>query len=100
MRETIEQFKIRKAEECRRKGKTADFTDIDMAHGSIIEAYESGYRVRLNYPEDSGEVRDGYIGITTGWKPAFILLWNRRSMGGSIVSRDAQVVKIFEARRW
>jgi hypothetical protein len=51
---------------------------------SIIDAYESGLRVRVRRVYGDGEVfeRTGTIGITTGWRPAFLLM-HRATQNGS-----------------
>lgn len=66
----------------------ADFSDIDAADCTIKEAYESGARMNFDF-SPTGAPQDyparGYVGVTTGWKPAFILLYNSQSSGGSII---------------
>lgn len=69
-----------------RYGDKCDFSELDKTDCTIKSAYESGYRMNFNYsptglPEDFPA--RGYVGITTGWKPAFIRIHNKRSMGGS-----------------
>ena len=89
---------------CARKqreyGEKFDPIDLLSVAGSIRNLYETGYRVRLS--RDNGiTFQDGYIGVTTGWKPCFILLWNKRSMGGSyIIGKDDRVVKVFNSCRF
>lgn len=46
----------------------------------FIPYYNSGQRIEV----DLGyEVKRGYVGMTTGWEPCFLLLLRRDSMGSS-----------------
>lgn len=50
-------------------------------------AYKTGERIRVKFPW--GEVKTGTVGLTTGWKPAFLLIARRNSHGSSdILSHD------------
>ncbi len=47
-------------------------------------AYRSGERVEVLYQWGTEqEIKRGYVGRTTGWKPVYILLPNSRSRGSS-----------------
>jgi len=80
-------------------GNKFDASDLECVCPAILEAFESGQRVRLS--RDGGQTySDGYIGNTTGWKPCFLLVHNRRSLGSSycIDQRDS-VIKKFNTFR-
>jgi hypothetical protein len=67
-------------------GNRFDPSELFATDATIFDAYESGARMNFNYsptglPEDFPA--KGYVGITTGWKPAFIRIRDRRSHGGS-----------------
>jgi len=47
----------------------------------FIPAYNSGRRIRVRFK--SGEVLSGTVGVTTGWKPVFLLMLTSRSLGSS-----------------
>lgn len=42
----------------------------------FIEHYNTGYRIEVTttYPNGETYVRRGRVGVTTGWRPAFLLL--------------------------
>lgn len=48
-----------------------------------IPAFCTGERVRVRFPW--GEVKTGTVGVTCGWRPAFILILTRRSLGSSLI---------------
>ena len=85
------------ARKAREYGDKFDHSDLDSVDVSIRTAYETRYRVRV--ASDDGFERDGYIGVTTGWKPSFLLLWNRRSLGSSVLIHSGmKVVKTFNTK--
>jgi hypothetical protein len=59
------------------------------------EAYRTGERIEVVYQwGETTEKKRGYVGITTGWKPVYILLNNTRSMGSSdILNSDVITVR-------
>lgn len=66
---------------CARKrlqyGERFDASDL-QAH--FVSAYNQGsdYRIKVVFP--SGETKWGHVGVTTGWKPTFLLMRNRNSV--------------------
>jgi len=71
--------------ERKQKEYGAKFNSCDLAP-QFIRYYENRQRVivKTHY----GETIRGYVGITTGWKPCFILLKNVRSIGSSETLSD------------
>lgn len=72
-----------------------DFSELDSTDSTIKSAYESGARMCFAYsptgfPEDFPA--RGYVGVTTGWKPAFIRVFNRRSLGGTDILTDKRAL--------
>ncbi len=57
--------------------------DASALAPQFIRYFNSGERVRVEIRND-GE-RAGTIGVTTGWRPAFLLMHNTRSTGSSDV---------------
>ena len=47
----------------------------------FIPYFESGERIEVKFSH--GEVKRGRIGITTGWKPSFLLMLRRSDHGSS-----------------
>jgi len=79
-----------------RHGDKCDFSELDNADPTIRDAYETGARMAFNYTADSKPMRAdrrnaarGYVGITTGWHPVFILVVNTRSLGGDLIPNGA-----------
>lgn len=71
-----------------------DFSNLDSADPSIIAAYEDGNRRIFDYSMDGERQVRGYVGITTGWKPGFIVLYSRRSSGGGLLPNGAKAIAI------
>jgi hypothetical protein len=47
--------------------------------------------------EDRGYITRGFVGITTGWAPAFILLRTRRSKSSWVIlGADTKVLKVLK----
>jgi hypothetical protein len=67
---------------CNRRRVTygKQFSTSELAP-QFIPYFESGQRiiVKTHY----GETLRGYVGITTGWRPCFLLMNNTRSVGSS-----------------
>jgi hypothetical protein len=47
----------------------------------FIPFYENQERIKVKF--SSGDIKSGRIGITTGWKPSFMLMLTTRSLGSS-----------------
>lgn len=62
----------------RQFGERFDGRDLD---GRFVRFFESGERIKIR---SFGETFTGTVGVTTGWRPVFILLRTSRSMGSSI----------------
>jgi hypothetical protein len=62
----------------------------------FINAYNMGedYRVyvRTRYPSGDTISRWGYVGLTTGWQPCFLLMRNSRAFGSSDTLEDGRDV--------
>lgn len=58
----------------------------------FVKYYENGDRIKVTI---YGVVKTGTVGITTGWKPVFLLLRDRRSVGSSDIL-DAGVELVAE----
>ena len=68
--------------------KKTQFNNFDSSdlNSDFIHAFESGKRVEVNFKDSSGKVYEtkrGTIGVTTGWKPCFLLMLTKRSTGSS-----------------
>jgi len=46
----------------------------------FIKAFNTGERIRVKV---YGEVKTGTVGVTSGWKPVFLLMHNKRCTGSS-----------------
>lgn len=74
-----------------------DYTELD-ASPRLAQYAESEERVEIEWKPghgmlmgygcrfENGEKARGYISRTTGWRPGYILLLNRNSMGGTLIS--------------
>lgn len=77
--------------------KTRDYSELDKR---FEEAFKSGQRVEVTwkkgYEDYSGYGRrtDGkkarfYIGRSTGWKPVYLQIYSKRSIGGPAIMSNA-----------
>lgn len=66
------------ARKLRHYGTKFDTSDLDKR---FIPFYNSGQRIKVDFGH--GEVRSGTVGITTGWKPTFLLMLRKNSLGSS-----------------
>ena len=65
--------------------------------------YESGDRVRVRYTYTDGTHEDstGTIGVTTGWRPAFLLMHSVRSHGSSyVIGSHDRVIAVKVGRKY
>lgn len=74
------------------------FDPSDLAV-NFIKYYENGKRIEVNFKCDkTGKVfltKRGTVGVTTGWKPVFILMLTKRSTGSPYILKPAdEVVKV------
>lgn len=64
----------------RAKEEHGDKFDASDLNPDFITAYESGERIKVDFGH---EQKKGTIGVTTGWKPCFLLMLTKRSIGSS-----------------
>ena len=68
----------------RRKMEYPGSFDACNLNQSFVHAFESQDRVTVEFRTADGtvyETKRGRIGVTTGWKPCFILMLTTRSIG-------------------
>ena len=70
-----EEYILRKKQEYGKKFSTAHLAK------KFIPYYNSGERIKVK--SHYGEVKSGTVGVTTGWKPVFLLMLTSRSLGSS-----------------
>lgn len=74
-------------EYCERKRQQYGDKFSPPTGGAFINAFNSGenFRIKVRTVYPSGETRErwGFVGITTGWSPVFLLMRNRRCWGSS-----------------
>jgi hypothetical protein len=76
----------------------AQFDDSELY--PQLRQWFHGPRVKLNHPERrmAGPQRTGTISATTGWRPAFILVYSGRARGSGDVLRADDEVVAYQAR--
>jgi hypothetical protein len=72
-------------------GSKFDSSDLNLA---FVPAFNSQDRITVLFQYgESTEVKRGRIGVTTGWKPVFLLMLTKRSMGSSYtIGRNARII--------
>jgi hypothetical protein len=71
------------------------FNDNDL-NKNFIPYYESQERITVSFCNKDGkeyEKKRGRIGVTTGWKPCFLLMLTVRSLGSSyIIGKNDKII--------
>jgi hypothetical protein len=71
-------------------------------YSSIPEKFKryltTGERIRVKF--SWGEVRTGTVGMTTGWRPALLLMLTRRSLGSSYILDESTEFTTEKVRRF
>lgn len=65
------------ANKSREHGSKWDPSDLSM---KFVKAFNTGERIRVKM---YGEVMTGTVGVTTGWKPVFLLMRRSNAIGSS-----------------
>ena len=87
MKRDFSKLLLRRAEEYPKRFSSENLFE------QFIPYYESGERVEVTF--SSGEVKRGTVGVTTGWKPCFLLMLRRDSIGSSwILGKNDKVAKM------
>lgn len=96
---TIQFSEFVKDKEQKFKGSGHDFDTSDLCQ-KFIPHFGENYRIKV-INKEYGEIHSGYVGITTGWKPAFLLVYNRRCYGSSILLDDSyEITRIYKEDRY
>jgi hypothetical protein len=80
--------------ERKRKQFGESFDSSDLAT-QFVPFFNSQARIAVEFHDKGGEiyeVKRGRIGVTTGWKPAFLLMLTTRSTGSSYVLHSQDTV--------
>lgn len=71
-------------------GDRFDVSELDHRFAPLL-----GTSTRVRVKSRYGEIEAGRIGVTTGWKPAFLLMPTVRSTGSSrILGPDDQIIGV------
>ena len=78
-------------------GKRMDYSDIDARFESYFDSkqrvevtWKRGFEDFTGYGcRTDGKKARFYVGISSGWKPIFIQIYSRASMGGSAILSSA-----------
>lgn len=68
-----------------KKAHGEKFDDSNLSNQFIL-AYENELRIEVRF--ESGAVKRGRVGVTTGWKPSFMLLLRKDSIGSCWLLND------------
>lgn len=69
--------------------KQLDTSDLDRR---FVPFFESGERIKVRDPALG--VVTGTVGISTGWRPVFLLIRTRRSLGGQPLGPSTEILEI------
>ena len=75
----------------RQQKKYGDKFDTSDLNPDFIPYYENQKRIEVDF---GYETKKGRIGVTTGWRPCFLLMLTTRSLGSvHLIDRDSAVVR-------
>lgn len=63
-----------------------DKFDPSELHEKFVRYYENGERITVSFRDKNGNEyakKRGTIGVSTGWRPCFLLILTKRSLGSS-----------------
>ena len=76
-------------------GDKFDPSDLD---GRFITYYQTGQRIKV---ETYGMVKTGTVGVTTGWKPAWLLMRTSRSIGSQwILGKESKLLAVKQGKKY
>lgn len=73
----------------RKQSELGERFDVSKLAPQFVPYYESGQRIEVR---SSWGTRRGRVGVTTGWRPAFLLMARRNCIGSSDVLNARDVV--------
>lgn len=73
----------------KKRREYGDKFDDSHLYKALIPYFNSGQRVKVSWYNEPPMT--GTIGVTTGWRPAFLLMRTSRSMGSSITLEPGSV---------
>ena len=84
--------------ERREKEHGKKFDSSELAK-QFIPYYENGQRIKVQM-HGMSEQLTGTIGVTTGWKPAFLLMRSSRSTGSTwTLSKKDKIIEVMKPRK-
>lgn len=87
-----------RAEGCR--PKTFDPSDLAPQFVPYFNERKTRIEVETTFADGTTHRRTGYVGITTGWKPAFLLMHASNHHGSSdVLSVNDKVLRAYSVRR-
>jgi hypothetical protein len=78
----------------RGKAKWGEKFDSSNLANNFVPYFESGQRIEVEF-EGWGEedkIQRGYVGVTTGWKPSFLLMRKSNSTGSDMLLKEKDKV--------
>ena len=82
----------------RKRSEFGDKFDTSELDSRFIDAWESGARIKVRMGDGH---YFGTVGITTGWRPVFLLMHSSRCTGSSFTLRDTStLVATKQGRRY
>jgi hypothetical protein len=78
----------------RQKAKHGDMFSEENLNRNFISAYNNGDTFRVLVDLGYDKPVWGYIGVTTGWKPCFLLMRRRGQHGSSdTINKECKILK-------
>lgn len=82
----------------RSMARWSEFDIRDLAP-QFAEHFRTSQRIKVRSPD--GHERTGYVGVTTGWRPVFILLSRKNERGSCDVLREHdEITAIHDGRAY
>jgi len=76
----------------RKKAEYGNKFDASELNPAFIKYFENQQRIEVDF---GYETKRGRIGITTGWRPVFLLMLTRRSIGSMYtINKEDKILKV------
>lgn len=77
----------------KREEHGSKFDDSHLAK-EFIPFFNSGARIEVEF---GGEIKRGTVGVTSGWRPMFLLMLTKRSIGSSyLLDNKCKILKFIK----
>lgn len=82
----------------RKRHEYGEKFDVSHLDDRFVRYFQTGERIKV---EIYGEVKHGTVGVTTGWRPAFLLMARSNCIGSTeILDAKARILCVQKGRKY